>query len=554
MARFVLVSDTTLSRQYGDFPLLDFLPCAPSRMVPKLVYEFLKGRQRRATAGRAAVAPYGLRKVEAAMLAEHTPDEVVVPHDGYIEAFVRDDTDVIGVYTMDPLGLGPLTMSYGVLFDDHSKPWVRVEFEGLVRRLNRARRGRRAKLVIGGPGVWELTLMPNLMEELGIDFAFQGEADDIVNDLFEGIAAGDGQGHGVFEGFQSFDSHFNKTWVSHDRFLTRARFSKQSPRLEELPAIVAPSVKGMVEVMRGCGIGCDFCEVTLRPIRYYTPEMVKKEVAVNAAAGTTNAWLQTDEVFAYMHGPRFEPNEDAIVELFQEVMKVKGIRSSNPTHGRISIPAAYPDLLRRVSAVVRAGPEKRVGVQMGLETGSDRLAGIHMPNKTLPLKVGPDGSWQEIVLEGLRNLNRHYWRPAFTVQVGQMDESDEDNWETVAMINRMSAMTVGGMPSEFTVTPMQNVPLGLIKSKRATSELLTEAQLAVYYASYRHLAKVTVRDSMRDSKGGFYKRVIFASMLDGGSYLLLRAIEGICKKRGLDVEKARTYGVDHLAERQILAT
>jgi radical SAM superfamily enzyme YgiQ (UPF0313 family) len=541
----VLVSDTTLSREYNNVPLLDFLPCAPSHTVPRIVYDFLKGRPPHAIGGRAAVAPYALRKIEASLLRENGQEDVVVAHEDYVSEFVGQDTEVIGVYTMDPLGLGPLTMSYSVLFGDSSKPWVRVEFERLIASLNAVRRGTRAKLVVGGPGVWELTVMPEVMEQLGIDIAFQGEADDIVNELFEEISTGDVYSRrGYFMGYQSFDDDFRKMWVGHDRFITRGAGSKQFPTLDELPVIRGPAVKGLVEVMRGCGIGCDFCEVTLRPLRYYDPARVAQEVAVNVAAGYDNAWLQSDEIFAYRHGPRYEPNQEAILELFRSVMSVRGVAHSNPTHGRISIPAAYPELLRKISAVVRAGPDHWVGVQVGLETGSDRLAGIHMPNKTLPLRVGPDGTWQEIVMQGLAAMNRAYWRPAFTVQVGQMDETVEDNWETVAMINRMSEMEVDGRPSEFTVTPMQNVPLGLIKSKKFSSELLDESQLAVYYASYRHLAKMTLRDSMRDSKGNIVKRTVVSSILDIGSYGLLHIIESICRRRGLDVEKVKRFGLE----------
>ena len=60
-------------------------------------------------------------------------------------------------------------MSYAVLFEDQSKPWVRVEFERMLRKLDQARRGKRAKRVVGGPGVWELTVMPEVMDDLGID-------------------------------------------------------------------------------------------------------------------------------------------------------------------------------------------------------------------------------------------------------------------------------------------------------------------------------------------------------------------------------------------------
>ena len=147
------------------------------------------------------------------------------------------------------------------------------------------------------------------------------------------------------------------------------RSGKQFPTLDDIPLIQGPTVKGLSEVMRGCGIGCDFCEVTLRPIRYYTPEMVKKEVEVNARYGKTSAWLHSDEIFAYQHGPHFTPNPEAIKELFETVMSVKGMTYTNPTHGRISIPAGYPELVKRISSTVGAGPDKWIGVQVGLETG-----------------------------------------------------------------------------------------------------------------------------------------------------------------------------------------
>lgn len=544
MAKYVLVSDPSLSREYSNFPLLDFLPSAPSATVPAFIYRFLKGGGDPADNGRAVVAPYALRKLETALLAQNKRDDVVIAHEDFIPSFVKDDTEIIGVYTMDPLGLGPLTMSFSLLFSTHSKPWVRLEFESLLVKINRARVGKKAKLVVGGPGVWELTVHPEIMDEFKIDYAFQGEADDIINEVLADISSG-GIDNDYFQGYSTFDDHFHKTWVAHDRFITRMRSSKQFPTLEDIPLIQSPTVKGLTEVMRGCGIGCDFCEVTLRPIRYYTPEMVAKEVAVNVAAGKRSAWLHSDEIFAYRHGPHFVPNGEAIDELFQTVMSVKGLTHSNPTHGRISIPAGYPDLVKRISSRVRAGPDKWIGVQVGLETGSDRLAMIHMPNKTLPLKIGPDGSWQSIVAEGVRAMNAAYWRPAFTVQVGQMDETAEDNWETVAMVNRLSNMEVdGGRPTEFTATPMQNVPLGMIRSRSFSSDLLDESELAVYYACYRHLSKMIRRDSVADSKGNLARRVFMTSLFNVGGFGLLRYIESICRRRGLDLEKVKRYGLN----------
>ncbi|MDG6987981.1 MAG: B12-binding domain-containing radical SAM protein [Nitrososphaerota archaeon] len=545
MARFVLVSDVTLSRSYRNVPLLDFLASAPSDTIPCSLYSFLRGPPPPAVGGRAAVAPYAVRKLEAALLNDHTEAEVVVAQEEHLADFVGDDTEVIGVSTMDPLGLGPLTMSYAVFFETAAPAYVQKDFEGLVSRINAARKGKKAKLLVGGPGVWELTVRPEELERNHIDYAFQGEADDIASDLFRYVTEGGGENTEFFRGYQTFNEAFRREWEPSSRFVSRYPFSKQFPSIEEIPEIVNPTVKGMVEVMRGCGVGCDFCEVTLRPLRYYPPEKVRKEISVNARAGMGNAWLHSDEIFAYQHGRNYVPNEDALMDLLTTVMTTRGMGHTNPTHGRISIPAAYPDLMRKVSGAIRSGPDNWIGVQVGIETGSDRLAAKHMPNKTLPLKVGPDGSWSDIVWRGTYIMNKYYWRPAFTVQVGQAGETSEDNWETVALINRMSSSTLeNGVPFEFTVTPMQNVPLGLLKSRDFGSVKLDPSQLAVYYAAYRHLAKMAARNaSHASSETGLASRYVAGALIGVGGRVMFGLVRSVCKKGGLDIEKAAAYGL-----------
>jgi radical SAM superfamily enzyme YgiQ (UPF0313 family) len=553
MARYVLVADTTLSRNYRNVPLLDFLASAPTSFLPSSIYSFLKGPPPPAVDGKAAIAPYSVRKLEAALLKDHPREEVVVAHEDHIAEFVDDDTELIGVSTMDPLGLGPLTMSYSVFFETRAPAYVHREFETLLARVNRARAGKKARLIVGGPGVWELTVRPEELERNHIDFAFQGEADDIVSDLFRYVVEDSGENTEFFRGYQTFNEDFQKEWEANSKFITRYQFSKQFPRLEDIPEIVGPSVKGMVEVMRGCGIGCDFCEVTLRPLRYYPPEKVRREIEVNVKAGMNNAWLHSDEIFAYQHGRNFVPNEEAILDLVRTVMATHGIGHTNPTHGRISIPAAYPDLMGRMARLMRAGPNKWIGLQVGVETGSDRLASRHMPNKTLPLKVGPDGTWADIVWHGTYVMNKNYWRPAFTVQVGQAEETPEDNWETVALINRLSNSTLdNGMPFEFTVTPMQNVPLGLLKSRDFASLKLDTSQLAVYYASYKHLAKVATRNASRaSSEVGFASRYVTGALIGLGGWALFHVVRNTCRKGGLDLEKADRYGLTEMTGQKI---
>lgn len=546
MSKYVLVSDPTLSRDYRNFPLLDFVTCAPTQYVPHWLYEFLAGPQLPHDNGRARFAPYGLRKVEAALLTRCGPDEVVVAHPKYAHLFVREDTRIIGINTMDPVGLGPVTMMF--TNGRHFTSLVEAEFRRFVSKLHQARmlRSPHAKIVVGGPGSWELFNKSDLVQELHIDHVVQGEVDDSAAQLFEQLAEGSLSDPFMF-GFQTFDEHFRKMWaVDPDHvFVTRASFKKQFPPLNEIPLIKGATVKGIVEVMRGCGIGCDFCEVNLRPIRYYDPETVKQEINVNRKSGINNCWFHSDEIFAYEHGRNFEPNREALVRLFGAIMGT-GVTNANPTHGRISIPAGYPELIEELSEILRAGPENWIGVQMGLETGSDELARKHMLNKALPLHIGPDGTWAEIVTEGVVNLNKNYWRPAFTVQIGQEEETPDDNWMTVGLINDLSNANL-----EFTVTPLVNVPLGLLKSRGGfypVYDQLDEAQASVIYACFLHLRKMVFRNVASVARGNPVTRFVLTHVMTAGITALLAALEHLFKVRGFNPDRAKkqTLGERHI--------
>ncbi len=549
MTKFVLLSDSTLGYQYRDFPLLDFLSCSPSRAIPGPIYRFLKGPPPPTSSdGRVLLAPYSIRKLEASLRTKYSSKDVAVVQENCLADHVTEDTEIIALSTMDPFGLGPVTMSYYALFGGELYAWVWREWDALLEKVNRVRQGKKAKLVVGGPGVWEFTMMREAVEKYNIDYVFQGETDDIAPILFEQIVEGNIDRTLFHSGYMTYDDKFRKVVEKDDKFLARGVSFAAYPKLEEMPPIINPSMKGMSEVMRGCGVGCDFCEVTLRPLRYVPIENIVKEVEINLRAGQTNAWLHSDEIWGYKHGNMFTPNEEALTELFSTVMNIKGVQTSNPTHGRISIPAGYPELMEHLTKIVGGGPRNWIGVQTGIETGSDSLAKRHMPNKTLPLKIGPDGSWQDIVWQGVAVETKNYWRPAFTLQVGQEGETDEDNWDTVAMINRMSNSSVDGRPFEFTATPLLNVPLGRIKSRKLNTEMLSESMLAVYYASYLHLAKMAKRNGYREARGNMFVRMGTGSIISFGGGLMLRTVEKIARKHGVDIDKVKKYGLENKSE------
>ncbi|RKX46550.1 MAG: radical SAM protein, partial [Thermotogae bacterium] len=177
MARIVLSTDETLTSTYHDVPLLDFLGCAPVDKLPNWVFRILDS-QIPDNNGILTMAPYGLRKIEAALLAQgFKREEVVVAHPRKIGQFIDDKTTIVALYEMDPMGLGPVSM----MFTNGGKwtNYTRFKFFQLVEKINalRERKGYKFKLVVGGPGAWQVDFRKEEREKLKIDHVIIGEAD-----------------------------------------------------------------------------------------------------------------------------------------------------------------------------------------------------------------------------------------------------------------------------------------------------------------------------------------------------------------------------------------
>jgi len=105
--------------------------------------------------------------------------------------------------------------------------------------------------------------------------------------------------------------------------------------------------------------------------------------------------------------------------------------------------------------------------------------------------------------------------------------------DTVELINKLSNSYVDGRPFEFTITPLQNVPMGLLKNRKFSSIELNPSQLAVYYASYRHLYKMALRNAKIESKrsGNKLAKLGTASLISFGAWAMLKFVENIARKR-----------------------
>src|SRR5215213_2458659 len=502
---------------YRGISLASFFGCAPAldfnrdhnsflyyvmrnQVTPRVLFDFICNPIDH-TNGVANYAPYGLRKVEAALLRDgYKPEDVVVSHPDHIEKFIGPETEVVGTYEMDPLGMGPVTMTF--TYGRKQMSYDEFYNRELHMRINaaKAKTGSKAKVIAGASGTWQYNYDPAKIEEYGLYGIVEGdlggigpEIDGAGGRFFDALIAGECDMANPFKKSQ-FKVEI-KEFVRNDRkFHGRFIHYWNEPSVSEIPTIVNPSMHGMVEVMRGCGRGCKFCDVTLRPLRYYPVEKVQKEIEVNMKyGGLKNAWVQSDDIFVYGLNPN-------------------------------------------ISEIIRAGPDNHIGIQCGFETGSIRLIGKYADRKLAPYK--PE-EWHWVVKTAIKTLNENYWVPAFTLIMGlDNDETQEDSWETIRLLHELETEQPDSM---FTTTPLTFVPIGLLEKSEFfdIGNTMDPGKLGVMYKTWQHNFKYGIQKFMgKVGRNNPIKDWFFTQLASTLGGVPLSAMERFARKQGSEHEHA----------------
>lgn len=398
----------------GGFPLI-----LPKRILKKKLYPNFHFNED----GTAKFAPYGLRKVETLLIEEFGEDNVVTVHPHNLHEFVGPKTKVVGISTMDPLGLGFVSRTYTSILGLNGKPATLVEFEDLL--FNFAFRKYRPKIIVGGSGAWQIP-RANMQDELRIDTVLIGQAEHSVVEIFRKALNGE----------------------ELDRvIITRI------PEKKEVPTIKKPSLYGTVEITRGCGRGCAFCSPTMRQRFSFPLEHILREVKLNAKSGTRMILLQTDDIFLYKTKGNFIPNREAVVELIQSVDKVEGVEYIQIAHASLApvvcdrriVEEIAPALVEKSFWVCR---DKRcASIEVGIETGSVQLMKKHMKGKMLPYE--PE-QWQDIVVQAIGTLNDNDIYPLATLILGLPGEQEEDILATLELLDKLKNAKIFYVPLLFT--------------------------------------------------------------------------------------------------------
>ena len=560
--KVVLTADRTLMSPYRGISLASFFGCAPAidpnrshdtllykilrnQVTPRLLFDFICNPISHHS-GIADYAPYGLRKVEASLVRDgYSREDVVVAHPDYVEKFIGPETEVVGTYEMDPLGMGPVTMTF--TYGRKQISYDEFYNKDLHMKINRAKEknGSKAKVIAGASGTWQYNYDPAKIEEYGLYGIVEGDLGGIGPEI-------DGAGSKFFDALINNELETANPFKKNPFKVEIKEFERgdntyhgrfihywNEPTVDEIPTIINPSMHGMIEVMRGCGRGCKFCDVTLRPLRYYPVEKVVKEIEINMKyGGLKNAWVHSDDIFVYGLNPRttknMQPNREALEELFSGIMST-GIEHTNPTHGTLAGAIADERLIPNISKIIRASPENMIGIQCGFETVSIRLIGKYADRKLAPFKPS---EWHWVVKNGIKTLNENYWVPAFTLIMGlDNDETVEDSWDTIELLH---SLEMEQPDSKFTTTPLTFVPIGLLEKSDFfdIGNTMDPSKLGVMYKTWQHNFKYGIQKFMHKvGRDNPVKNFFFAGLARTLGGVPLGAMERYARRRGPEHER-----------------
>src|SRR5918911_1370252 len=455
--RIVLTADRSLMTNYRGNFLYGFIACGPYELVPEFVFDklFCPSVETDQNTGEVKVAQCGLRRIESALLKEYHREDVFLAHPEMLHKCVGPQTKVVGINVMDPLGMAPVTTT----MSPEKLSYVAMKFKKMCASIIQLKKKYNFKVVVGGNGAWELA-KPDRMEIHGIDTVVVGEADELALDLFHDLENGKAP-------------ELLHTFVRN---------------IENIPMIQGPTINSLIEAMRGCGRGCDFCDVNKRSKKDMPLERLQKEAGFNLRYGFDSIWLQSDEMLLYgCDNKEFVPNSEAILDLWKG-LKSLGANFVGTTHMTLSAVASSPDLI-----------------------------------KTKPFQTD---EWGAVVREGCNIMNHNHWFPALTLIIGWPDETPDETQYTIDLIDDFKETKMRGL-----IAPLLYQDFSERNSMHFGN--LNEAQFTLFWRCWEHNIWVIndiIPIIIRNKSYGPIMKLFMAGLIRAGTWAIMRYFRGLSKE------------------------
>jgi len=488
-----ITTDRTMMSNHHGREFIGFMATGPSLFMPEFLWMYMCcPKPKTDRFGRPLEAPYGLRKVEAKLIDSGFKATIIDPD--HIHRYL-DRIKILMIGHHDYFAYGPPSSEWWLIAKKipvNRRSFIKFMSDERIRRAKE----KGLKIVAGGPAAWQWYWEPGYWESFGIDVVIDGESERILPDLVERLLENKEVPRYIYVGVND------------------------APSLDEISEIKGASVNGLVEIMRGCPRGCSFCSVTLRPLRYYPLEKIEREILVNVKNGVTSGILHSDDVLLY-GAKGIIPSPDPLLKLHELALKYyKNIAWSHASLAAIVVAQREYKLISKLTDLIYSKTgQDFMGVEVGIETGSVRLAKMIMPAKAAPYRVE---EYPDIVEEAFAVMHDHNIIPAATFILGLPGEKPEDVDATIELLKRLK-------PYRSLIVPMIFVPMGVLKRDKESGIQgikLTRSHIEALWTSLEHSIYWA-----EDIMSRFYVK--------GGKYFILRSI----LKFFLNMARRKAYSI-----------
>ena len=476
----VLTAPLTETIDHAGYFIQMALASMPVKMEKVIDQKYPKWRElERNEDGSARFMPAGVRLVEASILREVAPEDVVCCYPDDLPKFIGPRTRVVGVSTHNPLGVTFAAGVYASIFGSSREPINSHYSKKLFASLKENPHRRQFQVIVGGSGGWQIT-QTDSYDELGVDCVVDGRSESV--DVLELIAK-------ALRG-ERLPRHME---VSHPK---------------EREGLLTPHKRttfGVVEMTTGCGRRCQFCLPDLNPQIDFPKDKIMDAVRANVREGNRQISLATEDMFiwgqVHTDTPFYFPNREALLDLYRSVVETPGVENHLLSHSTMAPAVVDPKLIEELSAAlldkspvklpsVSTHPEARIlSPLIGLETASVNMARKIMPGKGVPF---PIDEWPSVLMQGLTILNRNNWFPVMTLMIGNPGETDDDCRATLDFLYEVERRGLFAffVPSIF--TPLEDTRMGK-KQGVAESREMTPLQWQVMMKCWKMSLKPALR-------------------------------------------------------------
>lgn len=379
--------------------------------------------------GQARLAPLGVRRVQAALLRDgFEAGELAVADEAHLTGVIGPATRLLAIGAGEPCGLGMnSTTMAGVA---GGRIWPQALFERVLRRARQLLQaaGSEARIVVGGPGAWQLAQDPERLVALGVDHVVTGYCEAGIAAQFRQLLAGDD---------------------------LPPVLSGQPPAAADIPPIRGAATMGALELSRGCGLGCDFCTLSRIPMGHLPTETILADATTNLAAGNPNLSLLSEDFLRY-GGQGVNCRPEALLELLRQLRRFP-VRLLQVDHVNAASVARYTDdQLRELHDLLAGDRHGLVWVNIGIESAAGELL-ENCGGKPKMAGVAA-AQWGEFTAEQLRRLCALGYLPLASLVIGLPGETPEHLQRTLDWVRglrdlRLTIYPLLYAPVDGTATP-----------------------------------------------------------------------------------------------------